>query len=183
MNKESLIPAKDLASLPAVVPATVYRPEYSAEPQAGSLLDYWRTICRRKRLLAACGIGGLLIGIGITLPQSPVYRATTTLEIQDAKDDIVARKVLNPVPDASPEDVTTDVQTQIKILQSKTLIQRALNKVEPAAKDQAAPRQTEAVGWRRFLPSTAAAEMRESPVEKAAKNLKVSAAAQTRIVE
>lgn len=183
MNKESLIPAKDLASLPSVVPAAVYRPECSAEPQAGSLLDYWRTICRRKRLLAACGIGGLLIGIGVTLPQSPVYRATTTLEIQDAKDDIVARKVLNPVPDSSPDDVTTDIQTQIKILESKTLIQRALNKVEPSAKNQVAPPQTEAVGWRRFLPSAAVVEMHESPVEQAAKNLKVSAAAQTRIVE
>jgi succinoglycan biosynthesis transport protein ExoP len=184
MNKESLIPAKAWENLPSIAPQAAYHPEYSMGPQAGSLLDYWRTVCKRKGLLAGFGLAGLLIGVGVTLPQSPVYRASTTLEIQDAKNDILAMKVLNPIPESSPADPTSDIQTQIKILQSKTLIERALNKVPVASQKPVEPSPTQRSGWRRFFTlSGANGSGQPSVVEQTAKNLKVSAAGQTRIIE
>jgi len=185
MNKESLTTTRNWTTLPSVVPTTMYGSDNAMEPQAGSVLDYWHTISRRKLLLTSFGAVGLLIGIGVTLPQSRVYRAITTLEIQNAKDDILTMKVLNPVPDSSPADPTTEIQTQIKLLQSKTLIERALNKVQPAGADLAPhpPHPSDVAGWRRFLPLPSADQSQDSLVEKAAKNLKVSADGQTRIVE
>jgi uncharacterized protein involved in exopolysaccharide biosynthesis len=50
-------------------------------------LDYWQAISRRKFLLAALALGGLAVGIGVTFLQSPMYRATTSIEIEDAKHD------------------------------------------------------------------------------------------------
>lgn len=183
MNKELLTTTRDWMNPPAVVPVAVSRPDYSVEPQAGSVLDYWHTICQRKLLLVIFAIVGLLAGIGVTLQQTPVYRAKTTLEIQDVKDDALAIKILNPVPDSAPVDTLTDIQTQIKILQSQTLIERALDKAQESSPASITPHPAETAWWRRILPLPAADQSRDSLAEEAAKNLRVSAAGQTRIVE
>src|SRR5665213_2902508 len=113
MEKQSLIRTRDLLDLAPVAPAAVSRPEYSAEPQTGSLLDYWHAIGRRKLTLAMLGAAGLGIGIGVTVTQAPMYRASTSIEIQAAKDDNLATKILNPQPESTTDDSLTDIQTQI----------------------------------------------------------------------
>jgi succinoglycan biosynthesis transport protein ExoP len=182
MNNDSQLITRDWKALPAVVPPTVYTAEFATEPQAGSVLDYWRAICRHKLLLLSVSAVGLLVGVGITLPQAPVYRATTTLEIQNPKDDVLATKILNPGPDTSPADPTTEIQTQIKILQSKTLIERALNRMK-ANTGVTATQSSDSSMWSRIFVSFAADASHETVVEKTAKNLKISADGQTRIVE
>jgi uncharacterized protein involved in exopolysaccharide biosynthesis len=132
MKQESLVVRRDPMQFPAVAPLAVHSPEFSVEPQTGSVLDYWRTLCRRKLLLAVFGGTGLAIGIGVALIQAPVYRAHTTLEIQEIKGDTLAIKA-NPVPDATSTDALTDIQTQIRILQSRTLIEHALDDVRLSA--------------------------------------------------
>jgi uncharacterized protein involved in exopolysaccharide biosynthesis len=126
MNNESLIKTTDWMHMPAVQSPAISQPEYSVEPQTGSVLDYWRVLCRRKLALLICGAVGLAGGIAVTLSQTPMYRATTALEIQDNKNDALAAKLLNPTPEAAPADPLTDVPTQIRILQGKTLVERSL---------------------------------------------------------
>jgi len=169
--------------LPAVPPANLSGSEYSAEPQAGSLLDYWNTIRRRKLPLAICGVVGLGLGIAITLPQAPVYRASTSLEIQDAKDDTLAAKVLNPVSDSAAVDSSTATQTQIKILKSRSLIERGLDKAHITSLADLERHTTGGASWPRVFSLRPADESRESLVEKIAKDLDVAAVSQTRIVE
>jgi polysaccharide biosynthesis transport protein len=163
MEKQSLTPTRHLTDLPAATPAAVSGLGYSAEPQTGSLLDYWHAIWRRKALLAALSLGGLALGIGVTLLQSPMYRATTSIEIQDPKHDNQAAKILNPQPESgATEDPLTDIQTQIKILQSQSLIDHAMERARIAPEAEAS---------------------HDSQLEKVSKNLKVSAVSGTRIVE
>src|SRR3954470_24311463 len=109
MNKEIISLKGDLMSVPTrtSAPVSAYPAEYVPEPQAGSVLDYAAMVGRRKWLVGGCAVTGLLIGIGITLPQSPLYKARTTLEIQDGKENVQAAKLLNPVPDTSPTDIAT----------------------------------------------------------------------------
>src|SRR5581483_12122674 len=95
---------------------------------------------RRKLALAILGIAGLGIGIGVTLLETPMYLANTSIEIQDAKEDNLAAKILNPQPDSAPVDSLTDIQTQIKILQSRSLIDRALNETHISSLSDLYPR-------------------------------------------
>jgi polysaccharide biosynthesis transport protein len=183
MNNASLIKSQDWTHVPAITPVAISRPEYTVEPQTGSVLEYWRILCRRKLALIACGVVGLVGGIAFTLPQAPVYRATTALEIQDNKDDILGMKILNPSSDsAAPADPLTDIQTQIRILQSQTLIERALNKADMyPAKDQSA--NAAKTSWLQELPLFGDDKNSDSLIEKTAKKLKVAQSGQTRVVE
>lgn len=186
METQALINTQSTINVPAATPAIISQSSYSAEPQSGSLLDYWRAICRRRLLLTACGVTGLGLGLAITLPQAPSYRSTTSIEIQDIKNDSFT-KLLNQQQNdsASTPDSLTDIPTQIKILQSRTLIEKALDKAHISAVAGLERSANHTAPWRHLFSTAAptAADSREALVEKAANNLKVSAASDTRIVE
>ena len=92
------------------------------------MLDYWRAISSRGVMLAALSLAGLAAGIAVTLSQAPTYLAKTSIEIQDVKGDNLAAKILNPQPEVATVDSPTDIQTQVKILQSQSLLDGALEK-------------------------------------------------------
>ncbi len=185
MNDNTFIRTSDTNNLPAVPLATVYGPEYSVQPQpvqpqAGSALDYWGLLWRSKTLFAACAAGGLAIALAILVTQSPAYRARTTLEVQDLNHEFVDMKLAGPVADSSSTDALTDIQTQIKILQSNTLIDSALKRAEISSTADLEPAQHAIAG---ILGSPSPADGPQTLTEIAAKNLKVSMAGQTRIIE
>ncbi len=167
--------------MPAVVSPVIPRPEFAVEPQTGSVLDYWRILCRRKLALILCGAIGLAGGVAFTLMQTPMYRASTSLEIQDNKNDTFASRLLNPVPEQAPADPLSDIPTQIRLLQSKTLIERALSKVNGPLVEEGQSQPAETASWHRLLPSKDNGP--DSLVEKTEKRLKVSQSGQTRVVE
>ena len=184
MNNEVQIVPRDANELPAVGPAAVYSPESVVRPQAGSLLDYWGLIWRSKFLLAGFMLAGLLVAAGILLPQAPVYRARTTLEVKELNHTFVDMKLASPIEDSSPADTLTDVQTQIKILQSDTLIDRALRSAHIAtAADLNPQRQSSATSWAGFIQLPGKPSQQETLTQAAAKNLRAGVAGQTRIIE
>ncbi|MBV8864287.1 MAG: polysaccharide biosynthesis tyrosine autokinase [Acidobacteriaceae bacterium] len=109
-----------------------------------------------------------------------MYRASTALEIQDNKNDAGAR-LLSPTADSTSVESLTDVPTQIRILQGKTLIERALAKAGMARPEDRESSATETGFWHRVLPS--AENDRDTLVERTEKHLKVSQSGQTRVVE
>lgn len=183
MNDNSLMTTREWTNLPAALPATSYSSEYSVRPQPGSVLDYCGLIWRRKTLFGGCTAAGLLAALVILVTQAPVYRARTTLEVQDLNHDFVDMKLASPVADSSPADALTDIQTQIKILQSDTLIDSALKKASINLVSDLKPQQLEPWRWAVILSAAGNGEGRETLAEIAGKNLKVSVAGQTRIVE
>jgi polysaccharide biosynthesis transport protein len=180
MEMQSLIKTQPSMDVPAVATAAILRPEYSAEPQAGSVIEYWHAIWKHNLTLAMLGVVGLGIGIGVTLSRAPMYRANTSIEIQDAKEDNLAAKILNPQPDSTTVDSLTDIQTQMKILQSQTLIDRALDKAHVTSVADLG--QPELSPWIRFAVPESEGN-RDRLVEKVGKKLKVTAVSGTRIVE
>ena len=167
----------------ASVPETVYSPEYNHGPEPGSVLDYWAMLGSHRLLFSAFTIAGLLVALGVSLAQAPVYRAHTSIEIQDANNELLNMKLVSPVAQSAPVDALTDVQTQIKILQSNTLIERALEQLHISSLADLNPHPNDTAGWRHILKPIAGAAESETLTEAAAKNLKVSVAGQTRIVE
>ncbi|HVV46513.1 MAG TPA: polysaccharide biosynthesis tyrosine autokinase [Bryobacteraceae bacterium] len=159
--------------------ATVYRvPEYSEEVPPGSLIDYWRMIRRRKFLLLTTALAGAAIGLLVARAQQPAYRARATVEVQDLNREFLNMKAVSPVDDSAGTDALTDLQTQLRILQSESLIDRTLKRLQITSTDALSP-QTDIA----FLHRETGPQDRDALIWAAAKNLSVTIAGQTRILE
>lgn len=162
-------------------------PDPSAEPESGGLLEYWRILRRRKGTLLLIAVLGAIVGFLVTLPQTPVYQVRTSIEIVGLNQNFLNIKESNPLNEGQSTVDATDIQTQIKILQSDSLIDRVLAKMKsgPKIDDAAAPPATRLAAWRKLLnlPSPETAGARDQSISYAARNYKVRASGPTRIIE
>jgi len=93
------------------------------------LLDYWRVLARRRHLVLACLVGIVAVATVLTLVATPLYRATATLQIARQGPDILTyQDVLNVDP--SWADYQDFYQTQYKILQSRTVLRIAAERLD-----------------------------------------------------
>jgi capsular exopolysaccharide synthesis family protein len=154
------------------------------EPEVG-LLEYWRILRRRKGTVLAIACAGLLAGFLVTLPQTPVYQARTSIEIQDLNQDFMNMRQVSPVSESSTYTALSDIQTQIKILQSDTLAERTIAKVRPTLTDvsKAPPLRANIIRSMFNLPAPSAADLQNAQLKALPGGMKVRAAGQTRIIE
>ncbi|HVW08122.1 MAG TPA: polysaccharide biosynthesis tyrosine autokinase [Bryobacteraceae bacterium] len=153
--------------------------DYSEDIPAGSILYYWRLMKRRKLLLLGIATAGAAAGLLVAWGQQPVYRARATVEVQDVNGEFLNMKTVNPVEDSAAADAVTDLQTQLRILQSETLIDRTLKRLHIGSGGALNPRDGRLALW----PHGSANESGEDLIAVAAKNLAVDIAGQTRILE
>jgi succinoglycan biosynthesis transport protein ExoP len=178
MTKQIMTTSNNSMNLPVAPMGWASHSGSIAAPQPGSVIDYWRMLRNRKLLIGTLGLAGLLVGMGAGLLRGPRFRATTTLEIQDVKDDVVAMKILNPLPYTGSADGMSDIQTQVKILQSRMLSQRALGKAQIKSSGELFKVPARWGIWRNLDEVKS-----ENLVDNIAKHLKVATSGQTRIVE
>ncbi len=181
MSKELLTPTQYWTAVAPVRESAALQPEFLAEPESGSIIHCWRALTRNKKVLALCSTAGLLLGAGLALMQPATFRANSSLEIQDVKSD--ASKILNPTPEAPTADPLSDIQTQIKILQSRTLMENVLSKLNIQSDRDLEPHAQNGGLLSRLFASAPAENRKETLADKASKNLKVSESGQTRIVD
>src|SRR5207253_8157830 len=118
--------------------------DYSTTDAPGVLVEYWNLIRRHKGAVLVLGLAGMLAAVLITLPQTPIYQARTSLEIQGFNENFLNMKSMDPnsaLPDYSGE---TYIQTQIKILQSNALLGRVITGLKS---DDNVPVKAAARGW------------------------------------
>jgi succinoglycan biosynthesis transport protein ExoP len=106
--------------------------QIAAAPGYESFLDYWNILFRCKIALLGFALAGLLAAIVISLVQTRVYRARTSLEIQDFNSNFLDIKGADP-NDSAGSYVTPEsyVETQVKILQSESVLGRVVDKLNP----------------------------------------------------
>jgi len=158
-------------------------PDPPSEPETGGLIEYWRILRRRRGTLFFIAAVGAVLGFVVTLPQTPVYQARTSVEIVGLNNNFLNIKESDPLNENNASVDPVDIQTQIKILQSDSLVDAVLAKLkksQPATPD--APR---ASGWRQLLnlPGAEAVDSREKFATYAARHYKVKASGPTRIIE
>jgi polysaccharide biosynthesis transport protein len=166
----TITPRRDLVR---AIPLAVGKiePEFLEEGERASVLRTWRTLARYKWLILVGIVLGGLLGLGITLAQTPMYRAHTTLEIQGINDAFLNLR------DTSAVSPSFDVQTQARALQSQTLRQRALRRVRDDLASVPESKREPSVFNLWHPPS------RDSAIRDAAKNLTVIAARDSRIID
>ncbi|MBI3281352.1 MAG: polysaccharide biosynthesis tyrosine autokinase [Acidobacteria bacterium] len=167
------------------VPAPYYGGEAYAAEDGGGLLEYWRIIRRRRGALILIAFCCLLAAVLITLPQTPVYQARASLEIQNLNENFLNIKEVSPVSESSAYNALTDIQTQIRILQSESLLDRVKQKLKAEYDEGLKPVASRISAWRQALnlPEPAPTDAREETLKSVADSLTVRAAGQTRIIE
>jgi len=158
-------------------------PDPSSEPDTGGLIEYWRILRRRRGTLFFIAAVGAVLGFVVTLPQTPVYQARTSVEIVGLNDNFLNIKESDPLNENNASVDPVDIQTQIKILQSESLVDAVLAKLKKGY--TAAPDTPRTSGWRQMLnlPGAEAVDSREKSATYAARHYKVKASGPTRIIE
>lgn len=157
----------------------------SGESPSGLLLEYWYILRRRKGRLLIAAFLGLLGGILFTLPQTPIYQARTSLEIQGLNENFLNMKEGNLATTVPDYSLDFYIQTQMKILQSETLIERVVAKLTQKNRAQPLAVPDRLSAWRNALGLTKPANVDagHAAVLAAASNLAVRTSGMARIVE
>ena len=99
-------------------------------PDAGGFGQYWAMILRRKGTLIATSVIGGLAGVLISMATTPMYRADTSVEVQNLNEEFLNMKSVTPTsPMQSFQSPEYNIRTQTTVLQSKPVVQRALSKL------------------------------------------------------
>lgn len=91
-------------------------------PQQSLVEEYLHTISRHRMLIVLTAIVGVLLSLLLNLRTLPTYRTRTSLDIRSLNTDFMDIHSVAPTASGSSEDVNTNLQTQIRLLQSDTLI-------------------------------------------------------------
>ena len=161
-------------------------PEEFEEPGPGLLPEYLQILRRRKGTLILVVFLGLLTSLLLTIPQTPIYQARGSIEIQNLNENFLNMRNVSPNEDGGgPSGPGADIQTQARILQSESLLERVVAKLELEKKLLPEEGSGRLSAWRKALGLRQGrqASNREKILALVAKNLKISTEANTRLVE
>jgi capsular exopolysaccharide synthesis family protein len=151
------------------------------------IMDYLRILRRHRLAVTVSALIGLALGIAATAVQTPVYRAGTSLEVLNLNEDFMNLRQSSPVSDSDYSEDTSEVQTQVKIIQNEELLTRVIAKLDPSYK--AAEQKLQPVrpvtGWRAWLKIAPPQHVPSYRAQlfRAAGSLKVRATPRTRVIE
>jgi len=102
--------------------------EPDAKSSDDALVGFLRLIRFRIGTIIAITLLAIVLGAIFTLKQSPVYQALATIELQSSYENPLQR--IGDIDVAGPLSSADFIQTQIKILQSRTLHERVMAKLK-----------------------------------------------------
>jgi len=148
----------------------------------GALLDYWQILRRRKLRLTLIALLGGLAGLLLTVPQTPIYQAKATLEVQALNENFLNMGAVNPTASGPSYIPEYDVQTQVKVLQSNSILKGAFARMNIGSRALPADVQVSAL-WKAFGARAKPVSNQELAFDAAVQNLRVRARPNTRLVE
>ena len=99
------------------------------EPNRGMLVEYFHIVKRYRRLVFVCACIGVLVGLMLGLNSIPMYTTRTSLDIRSVNHDFMDMRSVAPTGSDTSNDNDMNLQTQIKLLQSDTLIEQVASKL------------------------------------------------------
>jgi succinoglycan biosynthesis transport protein ExoP len=168
------------ASSPGAVHA--YQPQSTDKPRS-QLLEYWDALRRKLVMVALLTAAGAGAGFLITMLQHPLYRARTVLDIRNLNENLLNMREGGAGAGFSGTGLPDSyLQTEIKILQSESVLKRALERMPKV--QQTTPEEKSLSlfsGWL-HVPGPKQGSMSDL-VADASHRIKVRALGNTRIVE
>jgi succinoglycan biosynthesis transport protein ExoP len=174
-----LLPAGNQLVPSSYTPAKWVPAEVIDENPSFSLIDYWEGIRRYKFVILAFVVAGAMGALILSFLQTPMYRAHTSLEVEDLNENFQNLKDSDPT--AQFPSAESYFQTQIKILQSREMIELVIDKLN--LMQQMAPHKHFWSGWLHRNANPNPALEREQMVDGIQKNLTVQAWGESRTAE
>ena len=129
---------------PASVPVSSYPVEVLEEQDSFPLLEYWRVLQKRRwTILSILLLVVVTVMIG-TLKQRPIYEAKTVIQIDRESPNILSFQGF--VAEMNPYD-DSYLETAYKVLQSRSLAYRVINKLNLAHSPEFAKEQESSPSW------------------------------------
>lgn len=113
-----------------------FRPADAEEKRGGLLMEYYGLLLRHKQLIVLLAVAGAGIAFLFSLLATPLYRARTSLDIQNLNADFMNMRAVAPTGQTGGSASNTAesyLQTEIKLLQSESLVHRTSQKMQPEA--------------------------------------------------
>lgn len=107
------------------------------------LLAYWHILVKRRRLILSILIAVVAMALLVTLMATPIYRASTVLQIEKQGSQVIQVNGIQPENDMYGWDPDF-LQTQIELIKSRSLSERVASEMHM---DQAAMDRLYAPGW------------------------------------
>jgi capsular exopolysaccharide synthesis family protein len=99
--------------------------------QSRTFQDYLQALRQRKWLLAGLAAAGLAIGLAVVLPKPLTYGSVLTVEIQGINENFMGLAQVDPQASGGIYSATAaNILTQVEILNSSSLKQRAAERLE-----------------------------------------------------
>ena len=115
---------------------TIRRPGQARQSSHASLFtEYLRTTSRHRWMIAGLALLGVLLSFFLNFSSLSYYRARTSLQIQSLNGEFMNMRSVSATGDGGDSEV--NVQTQVKLLQSDTLLLRTMDRLrtEPPPAD------------------------------------------------
>lgn len=170
-------PTRALARTGLTVSMRPVEPVVVEESVAMDLAEFAR---RNWRMIAAVFLVGIGMAAIVTKSQPKLYRATASLEIQDLNENFLNLRDVAPFAVAPQNPYTSDLEAQLRILKSRTLLERVLKQLPAEAKP--APAGLRAL-WTHLRRNHAGPLTQDEVFENADRNLTVRESRQARIVD
>ena len=94
------------------------------------LVEYWKIVVRHKGTVIMLLFLGGVVGFFSAIPQTPIYRARATVEVQGLNQDFLNLKEVTPTSTGISLDPSADILTQVKLLESQSLRERTVSKLK-----------------------------------------------------
>ncbi len=170
---------------PIGAPAPYGFEELENASEGKGILDYWRILVRRKKVILLCGLLGILLGLGAGVPMRPVFRAHAQLELLNLNEDFMNLKQSDPLTTNGGSTDTSEQETQVRVLESDALRLRTFAKLDPAHPLPWGKSHLAVSGWKSWFHLSQPAKITpwQGLLYDTASRMKVRAAAKTRILE
>src|SRR5437667_2495832 len=109
---------------------TKLQPAFESDP--ASLADRWQMICNRRTTVCGAAVLSAVAACLLTIPQDRLYQAQTSIELQGLNENFLHMNEITPNMGLYSTDGY--VQTQVDILQSRSLLRRAAQKANLTAR-------------------------------------------------
>jgi succinoglycan biosynthesis transport protein ExoP len=144
-----------------------------------SLVEYWEKIRRYKFIIFAFVAVGVAGALTLSFLQTPMYRAHTSLVVEDLNENFQNLKDSDPTAQAAPPE--SYFQTQVKILQSREMLELVIDKL--GLMKRTVPRKHFWSAWLHKNSEPNTPLLREQEVDKLQKNLTVQAWGESQTAE